>query len=55
MATKEDVAESVHFEQVAKLGVEPQTSDWEGGVVLERGDVRRVTDFNQPFLGHVET
>jgi hypothetical protein len=51
----QDVAVSVDFQQVAEMGIEPQTSDGKGRVVFELEDFLRVTDEHHALLHQIET
>ena len=55
MATDQDVAVAVDLEQVSVEGVEPETPDRKGVIVLEIENGFWITQFNEPFLEQVES
>ena len=50
----EDVSVSVDFEQISVEGVEPETSDWEGVIVVELQDGLRISQSHQTLFEQVE-
>lgn len=51
MDTNQNVAKTIHFEQVPKLHVKPQSTNREIRIVLELAELVRVTNVNQTADG----
>lgn len=55
MAANQNVAVSIHFQQVAMESIEPKATNWKLRVVVETKDLARVTELHQPLLEQIES